>query len=106
MALLDVRALAEALARSGELDEALGHYARARRLHIRLYQALSAVFTPFYQSDSTLLPMLRDGLVAPASRIPLVARGLARIVSGDVALGRNHESFESLVKPGSSAVSG
>lgn len=106
MALLDVRALAEALAGSGELDEALGHYARARRLHIRLYQALSAVFTPFYQSDSTLLPMLRDGLVAPASRVPLVARGLARIVSGDVALGRNNESFESLVKPGSSAVSG
>lgn len=106
MALLDVRGLAEALAGAGELNEALGHYARARRLHIRLYQTLSAVFTPFYQSDSTLLPMLRDGLVAPMSRIPLVARGLARIVSGDLALGRNHESFESLAKRGSSAVSG
>jgi salicylate hydroxylase len=106
MALLDVRALAEALARSGEMGDALAHYARQRRFHIRLYQALSAVFTPFYQSDSTVLPMLRDGLVAPASRIPLVARALARIVSGDVALGRNPESFESLAARGSSTVSG
>lgn len=106
MALLDVRALAEALASSGEMGDALALYARRRRFHIRLYQALSAVFTPFYQSDSTVLPMLRDGLVAPASRIPLVARALARIVSGDVALGRNHESFESLAERGSSAVSG
>lgn len=106
MALLDVRALTEAFAGSGELDAALGLYACKRRLHIRLYQALSAIFTPFYQSDSTFLPLLRNGLVAPASRIPLVARGLARIVSGDVALGRKGESFESLAKRGSSAVSG
>lgn len=106
MALLDVRALAEALVSSDEIGDALAHYARRRRYHIRLYQALSAVFTPFYQSDSTVLPMLRDGLVAPASRIPLVARALARIVSGDVALGRKVESFESLARRGSSTVSG
>lgn len=106
MALLDVKALAEAMAGVGDLEGALSLYARKRRLHIRLYQALSAIFTPFYQSDSTLLPMLRDGLVAPASRVPLVARGLARIVSGDVALGRNRESFESVVTPGSDPVSG
>lgn len=106
MALLDVRALTEALAGTDEIADALALYARQRRFHIRLYQALSAVFTPFYQSDSTVLPMLRDGLVAPASRIPSVARALARIVSGDVALGRNHESFESLAARGSSAVSG
>lgn len=106
MALLDVKALAEALAGAGDLEAVLGLYARKRRLHIRLYQALSAAFTPFYQSDSTLLPMLRDGLVAPASRIPLVARGLARIVSGDVALARKVESFESVVRRGSDPVSG
>lgn len=89
MALLDVKALAEAFESSGDLEEALGLYAWKRRLHIRLYQALSAVFTPFYQSDSLVLPMLRDLMVAPASRVPLVGRGLARIVSGDVARSRN-----------------
>lgn len=89
MALLDVRALALALDGAPTLTEALALYARRRRCHVRLYQLMSAVFTPFYQSDSRLLPLLRDGMVAPASRVPLVARGLARIVSGDVALAPN-----------------
>ncbi len=88
MALLDVRALTMALDKSASLTEALALYARRRRLHVRLYQLMSAVFTPFYQSDSHILPFLRDGLVAPLSRVPLVARGLARIVSGDVCLNR------------------
>jgi 2-polyprenyl-6-methoxyphenol hydroxylase-like FAD-dependent oxidoreductase len=87
MAMLDVKALALALERSAILEEALAAYARVRRLHVRLYQLMSAVFTPFYQSDSHILPVLRDWLVAPMSRVPPVARGLARIVSGDVALG-------------------
>ncbi len=87
MALLDVRALAEALEGAMSLDQALPHYARKRRAHVRLYQFMSCVFTPFYQSDSLILPALRDWLVGPASRVPLVAVGLARVVSGD--LGRS-----------------
>jgi len=83
MALLDVRALAEALERTADLEQALALYAKKRRLHIRLYQFMSSLFTPFYQSDSLVLPTLRDWLVAPASRVPLVARQLARIVAGD-----------------------
>jgi hypothetical protein len=47
---------------------------------------MSALFTPFYQSDSQMLPLLRDWLVAPASQVPPVARLLARIVSGDIGL--------------------
>lgn len=89
MALLDVKALAEALETTGGLEQALALYAWKRRLHVRVYQAMSSLFTPFYQSDSRLLPMLRDVLVAPASRFPVVARGLARIVSGDLARERN-----------------
>ncbi|MGE4250223.1 MAG: FAD-dependent oxidoreductase [Parvibaculaceae bacterium] len=87
MALLDVRALALALERSATVAEALALYAKARRLHVRLYQLMSLIFTPFYQSDSHLLPVLRDWLAAPASRVPPMARGLARIVSGEVGLG-------------------
>ncbi|MGE3872576.1 MAG: FAD-dependent oxidoreductase [Parvibaculaceae bacterium] len=88
MALLDVKALALAAERSATHEEMLLLYARQRRFHVRLYQLMSAVFTPFYQSDSRLLPLLRDWLAAPASRVPPVARGLARIVSGDVGLGK------------------
>ncbi|WP_119392497.1 FAD-dependent oxidoreductase [Taklimakanibacter lacteus] len=83
MALLDVKALAEAFTERTGLDEALALYAKKRRCHVRLYQLMSAVFTPFYQSDSLILPGLRDWLVAPMSRVPLAAKGLARIVAGD-----------------------
>jgi 2-polyprenyl-6-methoxyphenol hydroxylase-like FAD-dependent oxidoreductase len=82
MALMDVMALADAMEKSSTVAEALEAYAKARRFHVRLYQAMSAVFTPFYQSDSNLLPVFRDWLVAPMTRIPGVPRLLANIVAG------------------------
>lgn len=84
MALLDVRALSEALRLNDDLAAAAAAYARARKWHVQVYQALSAAFTPFYQSDSILLPFLRDSLVAPLSKIPPVQRLLAHTVAGTV----------------------
>jgi salicylate hydroxylase len=86
MALLDVYALAQALDRAPDISASLGLYARARRNHVRLYQALSRIFTPFYQSDSHLLPFIRDRLVAPLSRAPGAQQLLASIVSGRLGL--------------------
>ena len=40
-----------------------------RRAHVRLYQGLSWLFTPVYQSDSRSLPFVRDRLVGPLSRL-------------------------------------
>lgn len=68
MALLDAWALAFALARAGSIPEALAMTVRLRRHHVHLYQALSMIFTPVYQSDSKLLPFLRDRLVGPLSK--------------------------------------
>jgi 2-polyprenyl-6-methoxyphenol hydroxylase-like FAD-dependent oxidoreductase len=82
MALLDVMALTGALETNGNLAEALQSYARARRFHVRLYQALSRAFTPFYQSDSRLLPLIRDYVVADLSRLPPAQKLLAAIVTG------------------------
>ena len=82
MALLDVMALTAALERHADLPLAFAAYARTRRLHVKLYQALSRVFTPFYQSDSTVLPLLRDYLVAGMSRLPPIQKLLAAIVAG------------------------
>ena len=86
MALIDVMALTEALEKHKELPEAFAAYARARRLHVKLYQALSWVFTPFYQSDSLVLPAMRDYLVAAMSRLPPARRLLASIVAGRLGL--------------------
>lgn len=82
MALLDALSLAVALDRAGDIAGALPLYAGLRRRHIRLYQAMSFVFTPFYQSDSHLLPFMRDRLVGPLAKIPPGPRLLAAMVAG------------------------
>ncbi len=86
MALLDVSALAFALKEHADLRDALSAYAAKRRFHVKLYQAMSRVFTPFYQSDSELLPLARDHLVASLSRIGPVQKILAAVVSGTLGL--------------------
>lgn len=84
MALLDAAALAHTLKTSGSLEDALEAYCRARRWHLRLFQSLSWMFTPFYQSDSVFLPFLRDRLVASIARIPPAPQFLAAMVAGTV----------------------
>lgn len=82
MALLDAAALSEAFAQADDIATALDRFAAYRRRHIVTYQVLTWLFTPFYQSDSAVLPMLRDHLLAPLSKIPPVQRLLARLVAG------------------------
>lgn len=84
MALLDVCALSHALETSLDLPTALEVYAGMRRRHVRTFQALSYAFTPFYQSDSTFLPLMRDWLVPYLARIPPTPKLLASMVSGTI----------------------
>lgn len=84
MALLDAYALSIGLAERDDLAAALDHAVRLRRNHIRLYQAISHVFTPVYQSDGRILPWLRDRLVAPLGAFGPTARLQAALVSGTV----------------------
>src|SRR6056297_3290198 len=85
MALLDALALARALRQAGRMtDDTLRLYAGARRAHVALYQAMSAAFTPQYQSDSALLPVVRDRVLAPLSLVWPVPRILTRLVCGDL----------------------
>lgn len=82
MALLDAAALAYAIAAHADIDAAIDSYGLARRSHVRLFQALSLAFTPFYQSDSHLISTIRDQLVATIANVPPLPRLLAAIVSG------------------------
>jgi 2-polyprenyl-6-methoxyphenol hydroxylase-like FAD-dependent oxidoreductase len=82
MALLDARALTLALRDSEDVGTALRRYAALRRWHVYFYQYLSGMFTPFYQSDGSMLPLLRDWLVAPATRAPLARNFVAGVVAG------------------------
>jgi 2-polyprenyl-6-methoxyphenol hydroxylase-like FAD-dependent oxidoreductase len=83
MAMLDASALAKAIAQY-PLQDALPAYAMARRWHVRIYQGMSWAFTPQYQSNSRVLPALRDHLLFPISQIGPVPRVLTRLVRGDM----------------------
>lgn len=81
MALLDAFALAQSL-QQYPLDKALKKYAKSRRHHVMIYQAMSWAFTPMYQSNSKLLPILRDWMLAPLSKVPPTPAILTSLVKG------------------------
>ena len=83
MALLDAYALATCLDRF-DLQPALAAYTKSRRLHVESYQMMSKLFTPMYQSNSQVLPFLRDWLLAPASFLPPMPSILRTLVRGSL----------------------
>jgi 2-polyprenyl-6-methoxyphenol hydroxylase-like FAD-dependent oxidoreductase len=84
MALLDAWALAGALGQAQDIGEALALYCRARRRHLLLYQLLSHLFTPLYQSDSRLPALLRDRVLSPVTRLGLMKSLESRILCGEL----------------------
>jgi salicylate hydroxylase len=82
MALLDGWALAKGLREAKSVDDGLARAVAMRRRHMRLYQGLTALFTPVYQSDSRMLPFVRDRLVGPLSKLRPATWIQASLVSG------------------------
>ena len=82
MALLDAWALARGLQQADDLDGALNIAVLTRRRHVQLYQWLTALFTPVYQSDSKVLPLIRDRVVGPLSKLWPATWIQAAMVSG------------------------
>lgn len=74
LGLLDAHALAHALAQAlaagGDLAAALALFARRRTPPSRFYRQASHLLTPFFQSHSPALGLLRDALMGPACRLP------------------------------------
>ncbi len=82
MALLDAYALALALREAPDVQDALAGFIRRRRTHAALYHLLSAMFTPVYQSDSLILPVIRDLVMGPISKLWPATVIQAAMVSG------------------------
>ena len=82
MALLDAYALAAGLHQADDLAETLGIAVSMRRRHVQLYQWLTTLFTPVYQSDSKMLPLVRDRVVGPLSKLWPATWIQAAMVSG------------------------
>ena len=84
MALVDALALAEAIERGETLKDVAANYRHLRSDHVKLYQLRSWIFTPLYQSDSRLLPVIRDMVIHYLGRLPGIRSLTARVVSGDL----------------------
>lgn len=85
MALLDAWALARGLDAAQTVNDGLARAIRLRRRHVLVYQWLTDIFTPVYQSDSRVLPFVRDRLVGPVSKLWPATTIQAAMVSGLVA---------------------
>ncbi len=84
MALLDAYALMLGLRRCRTLPDALAETVRLRRDQIQLYQLLSRLLTPVYQSDGAAIPWLRDRVMGPVSKLWPFTAAQAALVSGTV----------------------
>lgn len=82
MALLDAWSLARGLAEGRTLNEKLRLAVGWRRDHVLLYQWVTALFTPLYQSSKSRYPAIRDRLLAPVSRIWPASAIQAQLMSG------------------------
>lgn len=82
MALLDAWSLSRGLAEGRTLEEKLRLAVSWRRDHVWLYQWVTALFTPLYQSTTNWHPMIRDRLLAPLSQIWPSSKIQAQLMSG------------------------
>lgn len=82
LALIDAATLAYALGNGRNVTESLVRYDALRRPHVRFYQMGSRALTPLFQSDSRLLPALRDLAFGPLGRMPITRHIMRTTLSG------------------------
>lgn len=82
MALLDAWALGQSLQQADDFPALWRHYHQLRLPSVRFYQLMSRGLTPFYQSHSRSLGLLRDIAFPWMYRLPWLRREMARTVSG------------------------
>jgi 2-polyprenyl-6-methoxyphenol hydroxylase-like FAD-dependent oxidoreductase len=82
MALLDARALCDALRVHVAIDDALEAYQRERRAHVAIYHFWSRWLTPLFQSEHDFAARCRDALLHPLSRMPGGRGQVLRVLTG------------------------
>ncbi len=72
LALMDALAMARCLQGHNSVADALTAYSKERRGHLHFYSQASRLLTPIFQSDQSLLPWLRDKLMARSAGWPVL----------------------------------
>lgn len=98
-AMLDALALWAAVRETSSPEAAIHRYGQMRRWHVWLYQTASWLFTPVYQSDSRVLPWIRNRIAAPLSKTWPAPRILAKLVSGELGYSAPSASLRSQTGP-------
>jgi 2-polyprenyl-6-methoxyphenol hydroxylase-like FAD-dependent oxidoreductase len=79
----DAAALSAALSMAAPIADQLATYWRGRRARTAYYRAASRILTPFFQSDSVMLGMLRDAVAHPVTKfVPGVRRQALLTLAG------------------------
>jgi 2-polyprenyl-6-methoxyphenol hydroxylase-like FAD-dependent oxidoreductase len=74
LALMDAVALGQCVAQANDVAQALNNYTFARKQHLEYYSQVSRLLTPVFQSDLSVLPWLRDALMARSLRWPIAGK--------------------------------
>lgn len=82
LGLLDAHALGRSLAEASDLAQAMELFASRRGPPSRFYRSASNLLTPFFQSDSIPLAILRDLALRQACQTPIVRPMMAGVLAG------------------------
>jgi 2-polyprenyl-6-methoxyphenol hydroxylase-like FAD-dependent oxidoreductase len=82
LALIDALVLAGAIARGDTIEGSLRDFHAARRRHVAFYQLASRWLTPFFQSDSRVLGLVRDATFGLATVMPFAEGQMLRTLAG------------------------
>ena len=82
LGLLDAHALARSLAEASDIAQAMDLFARRRGPPSRFYRTASHLLTPFFQSDSEILAIVRDLVLRHASQAPIVRPMMTSVLAG------------------------
>ncbi len=82
LALLDAFTFAQALKRVGDYRRAFVVHTRQRARHLRYYAFVTALLTPFFQSNGVVKGWGRDGVLPWLPRLPWVRRQMLLTMAG------------------------
>lgn len=82
LGLVDALTLANVIATTPNVPQALHLYDQKRRGQVRFYHSTSRWLSTLFQSDSVVAPFFRDLAFAPVSRIPYMRRQMLDSLSG------------------------
>lgn len=82
LALCDAWQLYQSLSEHPQFDQAFKHYHKQRRAQLAYYQFTTRLLTPFFQSHSKSLGVLRDLVFPIMNKIPPIRKQMVRTMSG------------------------